>query len=90
MVRPTPGHRPYRGGQLIPRRNPPTDAEARAWAEVLVHRRHLYAAVAAPNGQWLVQPAPAAPVRVLDGPAAVLDLTAQIQRRIRTPKARGR
>nr|WP_306463931.1 hypothetical protein [Streptomyces sp. WAC04770] len=46
--------------------------------------------MAAPNGQWLVQPAPAAPVRVLNGPAAVLALTAQIQHRIRTPQARGR
>lgn len=72
------------------RRNPPTDAEARAWAEVLVRRRHLYAAVAAPNGQWLVQSAPAAPVRVLTGPVAVVALAAQIQRRIRTAEARGR
>ncbi|MGP9017591.1 hypothetical protein ACT1U9_04170 [Streptomyces sp. BR1] len=38
----------------------------------------------APNGQWLVQSAPEAPVRVLDGAAALVDLAAQIQHHTRT------
>ncbi|MYU02094.1 hypothetical protein GTY74_33665 [Streptomyces sp. SID8350] len=64
----------------------PTTAEASAWAEVLVRRRLLHAAVLAPNGQWLVQSAPEAPVRVLDGPAAMVDLAAQVQHHTRTTR----
>nr|WP_180357428.1 hypothetical protein [Streptomyces sp. TLI_146] len=64
----------------------PTAAEAGAWAEVLVRHRFLHAAVLAPNGQWLVQSTPQAPVRVLDGAAALVDLAAQIQHHTRTTR----
>ncbi|MFD9715842.1 hypothetical protein [Streptomyces sp. NPDC059076] len=67
-----------------------TAAEADAWAEVLVRHRLLYAAVRAPTGQWLVQARPISPVRVLDGPAAVVELAARIQLHTRTRKARAR
>ncbi|MGW5679628.1 hypothetical protein ACWEV4_31890 [Streptomyces sp. NPDC003860] len=65
-----------------------TADEAGAWAEVLVRHRLLHAAVPVPTGQWLVQRTPTAPVRVLDGPAAVVDLAARIQLHTRTRKAR--
>ncbi|MVO90241.1 hypothetical protein GPA10_37200 [Streptomyces sp. p1417] len=68
----------------------PTAAEASAWAEVLVRRRLLHATVLAPNGQWLVQRTLEAPVRVLDGPAAMVELAAQIQHRTRTTRTRTR
>ncbi|MBA2950311.1 hypothetical protein H1D24_32120 [Streptomyces sp. PSKA28] len=75
---------------VIPARHPrthaPSTAEAGAWAEVLVHRRLLHAAVLAPNGQWLVQHRPESPVRVLAGPAAMVELAAEIQHRIRTTR----
>ncbi|WP_313772167.1 MULTISPECIES: hypothetical protein [Streptomyces] len=65
-----------------------SDAEAGAWAEVLVRYRLLHAAVRTPNGQWLVQHTADAQVRVLDGPAAVVALAADIQHRIRTTRTR--
>ncbi|WP_258564462.1 hypothetical protein [Streptomyces himalayensis] len=51
-----------------------------------MHRRLLHAAVLAPNGQWLVQHRPESPVRVLAGPAAMVELAAEIQHRIRTTR----
>ncbi|MEV0503584.1 hypothetical protein AB0I84_39180 [Streptomyces spectabilis] len=68
----------------------PTTAEASACAEVLVRHRLLHTAVLAPNGQWLVQSTPQASVRVLDGPAALVELAAQIQHRTRTTRNRTR
>jgi hypothetical protein len=68
----------------------PTIAEAGAWAAVLVRRRLLHAAVLAPTGQWLVQDQPGAPVRVLAGPADVVELVATIQDRIRSARPRTR
>ncbi|MCM2392041.1 hypothetical protein [Streptomyces albipurpureus] len=67
-----------------------TTAEAGAWAEVLVRHQLLHAAVLLPTGQWLVQATPSAPIRVLDGPAAMVELAARIQHRTRTRKARSR
>jgi hypothetical protein len=74
---------------LIPhtaRSSPPTVAEAGAWADVLVRRRLLHAAVLTPTGQWLVQHEPSGPVRVLAGPADVVQLAAEIQHRIRVTR----
>ncbi|MFI1013060.1 hypothetical protein [Streptomyces sp. NPDC020965] len=71
-----------------PRTTAATAAEADAWADVLVRHRLLHAAVPVPTGQWLVQRTPTAPVRVLDGPAAMVELAAQIQLHARTRKAR--
>lgn len=71
---------------MIPHRtrsSPPTTAEARAWADVLVRRGLLHAAVLAPTGQWLVQQEADEPVRLLAGPADVVELAAAIQHRIR-------
>ncbi|MEU4347090.1 hypothetical protein [Streptomyces sp. NPDC023838] len=91
MARLGAGHRPGPGGPAIRSRTSiPTAAEASAWAEVLVRRRLLHAAVLAPTGQWLVQSAPEAPVRVLDGPAAMVALAAQIQHHTRTKRNRTR
>ncbi|RPK92280.1 hypothetical protein [Streptomyces sp. ADI98-10] len=85
---------PCDGGIAIPARNPrtrpPSTAEAGAWAEVLVRHQLLHAAVLAPNGQWLAQDRPESPVRVLDGPAAMVELAAEIQHRIRTTRNRTR
>ncbi|MFI5796272.1 hypothetical protein [Streptomyces sp. NPDC051677] len=67
-----------------PRSSEPTAAEASAWAEVLVRRRVLHAAVLTPNGQWLVQDHPDGPLRVLLGPADLVALAATIQHRTRT------
>ncbi|MCZ4515980.1 hypothetical protein O3Q52_49340 [Streptomyces sp. ActVer] len=67
-----------------PRPSEPTAAEAIAWADVLVRRRLLHAAVLTPNGQWLVQDRPDGPVRVLMGPADVVALAATIQDHTRT------
>ncbi|WSQ15750.1 hypothetical protein OG604_37180 [Streptomyces sp. NBC_01231] len=72
----------------ITRSSAPTTAEAGAWADVLVRRRLLHSAVLAPNGQWLVQHQPDGPVRVLTGPAEVVELAAAIQHRIRTTRPR--
>ncbi|WP_319667287.1 hypothetical protein [Streptomyces ipomoeae] len=69
------------------RSSAPTTAEAAAWADVLVRRRLLHAAVLAPTGQWLVQHEPDGPVRVLAGPADVVELAAAIQHRIRTMRS---
>ncbi|RST18518.1 hypothetical protein E2C00_28690 [Streptomyces sp. WAC05374] len=74
---------------MIPRSvrtSEPTIAEAGAWADVLVRRRLLYAAVLAPTGQWLVQFQPDGPVRVLTGPADIVELAATIQHRIRSTR----
>ncbi|MEV0694112.1 hypothetical protein [Streptomyces sp. NPDC050388] len=67
-----------------------TTIEACAWANVLVRRRLLHAAILAPNGQWLVQPEAEGPVHVLAGPADIVDLAATIQHRIRSTRARTR
>ncbi|MFJ4322763.1 hypothetical protein ACIP3A_06560 [Streptomyces tricolor] len=67
-----------------------TIAEADAWADVLVRRRLLHAAVLAPTGQWLVQFQTDEPVRVLPGPADVVELAATIQHRIRSTRPQSR
>ncbi|MEU9001167.1 hypothetical protein [Streptomyces sp. NPDC048551] len=64
------------------------DAEAYAWAEVLVRHGHLHAAVPTPTGQWLVQDHPDAPVRVLSGSSALVEVAADTQRCIRRLRAR--
>jgi hypothetical protein len=69
------------------RSSAPTAIEAGAWADVLVRQRLLHGAVLAPNGQWLVQHEPDGPVHVLAGPAAIVELTATIQHRIRSTRA---
>ncbi|RSO07008.1 hypothetical protein DMH18_26585 [Streptomyces sp. WAC 06783] len=63
-----------------PHPRPTNLAEASAWATVLTRFGLLYTAIALPNGQWLVQYHRNAPVRVLDGPHAVLELAAEAQR----------
>ncbi|MFJ4918485.1 hypothetical protein [Streptomyces sp. NPDC088725] len=63
-----------------------TTAEADAWADVLVRRRLLNAALRTPTGQWLVQHKPDGPVRVLTGSADVVELAATIQHRIRSTR----
>ncbi|MEV5843701.1 hypothetical protein AB0M32_17250 [Streptomyces sp. NPDC051985] len=68
----------------------PTSAEASAWADVLVRRRLLHAAVLTPSGQWLVQDHPDGPVRVLQGAADVLALAAAIQHRTRSARSETR
>ncbi|WRZ36534.1 hypothetical protein OG931_47130 [Streptomyces phaeochromogenes] len=94
VARPCPGHRPRTGGTVIPARHPrthaPSTTEAGAWAEVLVRHQLLHAAVLAPTGQWLVQHRAESLVHVLDGPRAMVDLAAEIQRRIRTTRNRTR
>ncbi|MCZ0990384.1 hypothetical protein O1M54_41105 [Streptomyces diastatochromogenes] len=62
------------------------DAEAAAWATVLVHRHLMHAIVRVPTGQWLVQHEPHGSVQLLEGPADVLDLAATIQRQLRTAR----
>ncbi|MFC9549006.1 hypothetical protein ACFTXK_30910 [Streptomyces sp. NPDC056956] len=71
---------------LPTRTSSPTVAEADAWADVLVRRRLLHAAVSVPSDQWLVQHEAAEPVRVFAGPADVVDLVAAIQLRTRSPR----
>ncbi|MFD5659515.1 hypothetical protein [Streptomyces hirsutus] len=71
---------------LPTRTSSPTAAEADAWADVLVRRRLLHAAVPVPTGQWLVQHEDDGPVRVFAGPADVVDLVAAIQLRTRSPR----
>ena len=68
------------------RSSEPTTAEAGAWADVLVRRRYLHSAVLAPTGQWLVQIRPDGPVRVLSGPADIVELAASIQHRTRSTR----
>lgn len=78
---------------MIPRplrSSAPTAAEADAWADVLVRQRLLHAAVLAPTGQWLVQDQPDRPVRVLAGPASIVELAAAIQLRIRSARPESR
>ncbi|MGY9065327.1 hypothetical protein [Streptomyces sp. CAS3] len=74
----------------LPRSSEPTAAEAGAWADVLVRRRLLHAAVLAPTGQWLVQDQPDGPVHVLAGPAGIVALAATIQHRTRTTRPESR
>ncbi|MCM2579717.1 hypothetical protein [Streptomyces meridianus] len=64
----------------------PSVAEAGAWAEVLVCRRLLHAAVLVPTGQWLVQREADEPVRVLAGTVDVVELAAAVQYRIRSTR----
>lgn len=75
---------------LPPRSSEPTTAEADAWANVLVRRRLLHAAVLVPTGQWLVQHQLGDPVRLLTGPADVVELAAIIQHRIRSTRPESR
>ncbi|MGI5479320.1 hypothetical protein [Streptomyces lavendofoliae] len=78
---------------MIPRpvrTSEPTITEAGAWADVLVRRRLLHAAVPAPTGQWLVQFQPDEPVHVLTGPADIVELAATIQHRIRSARPESR
>ncbi|WP_328865101.1 hypothetical protein [Streptomyces sp. NBC_00304] len=72
------------------RSSAPTAAEASAWADVLVRRKLLYAAILTPTGQWLVQHQPDGRVRVLSAPADVVDLAATIQHRIRATRTESR
>ncbi|MGW7170022.1 hypothetical protein ACWGH3_33055 [Streptomyces sp. NPDC054884] len=74
----------------LPRSSEPTAAEAGAWADVLVRRRLLHAAVLTPTGQWLLQDHPDGPVRVLAGPAGVLALAATIQHHTRSTRPESR
>ncbi|MFI8872239.1 hypothetical protein [Streptomyces sp. NPDC055243] len=74
----------------LTRSSEPSSSEAGAWAEVLVRRCLVHAAVLAPTGQWLVQHTPDGPVRVLTGPADVVDLAATIQQRIRSTRTESR
>ncbi|MET8127475.1 hypothetical protein [Streptomyces sp. NPDC005231] len=69
------------------RSSAPTAAEASAWADVLVRRRLVRAAVLMPTGQWLVQDRPDGPVRVLSGPADVVALAATIQHHTRSTRS---
>ncbi|WP_327370657.1 hypothetical protein [Streptomyces sp. NBC_01217] len=73
-----------------PRSSEPTTAEGGAWADVLVRRRLLHAAVLTPTGQWLAQGHPDGPVRVLTGPADVLALAATIQHHTRSTRSESR
>ncbi|WP_406498282.1 hypothetical protein OG936_27720 [Streptomyces sp. NBC_00846] len=73
-----------------PRSSEPTTAEASAWADVLVRRRLLHAAVPTPTGQWLVQFQPDGPVCVLTGPADVVELAATTQHHIRSTRSESR
>ncbi|MEU0308908.1 hypothetical protein [Streptomyces cyaneofuscatus] len=57
---------------------------------MLVRHQLLHAAVLAPNGQWLTQDRPESPVRVLNGPAALVELAADIQHRMHTTRNRTR
>lgn len=72
-------HRPARP-------SPHMAAEADAWAIVLVRRRFVHAMVRLPSGQWLLQHKPEGPVRLLTGPADVLDLAATVQHHLRTTR----
>ncbi|MFF4020623.1 hypothetical protein [Streptomyces sp. NPDC001843] len=73
-----------------PRSSKPTVTKADAWADVLVRRRLLFAAVLTPTGQWLVQDRPDNPVRVLAGPADLLALAATIQQHTRSTRPEAR
>ncbi|MCZ4123653.1 hypothetical protein [Streptomyces sp. H39-S7] len=73
-----------------PRSSEPTTAEAGTWADVLVRRRLLHAAVLCPTGQWLIQHQPDGPVHVLKGPAQVVELVATIQHRTHSTRPASR
>ncbi|MGC5006400.1 hypothetical protein OIE61_39765 [Streptomyces sp. NBC_01762] len=73
-----------------PHSSEPTVAEAGAWADVLVRKQLLHAAVLTPTGQWLVQDHPDGPVRVLTGPADLLALAATIQHHTRSTRPESR
>ncbi|MFK4148623.1 hypothetical protein [Streptomyces sp. NPDC004065] len=78
---------------MMPRPTPPSQhmaTEAAARATVLVRRHLVHAMVPVPIGQWLVQQKPNGPVQLLEGPAAVLDLAATIQRQLRTARSGSR
>ncbi|RZD82223.1 hypothetical protein C0Q60_03645 [Streptomyces albidoflavus] len=68
------------------RSSEPTVAEAQVWADVLVRRHLLRAAVRTPTGQWLVQDSPEGPVHLLESPADVLRLAATIQQHTRSTR----
>ncbi|MER7684524.1 hypothetical protein [Streptomyces sp. NPDC097610] len=70
----------------LPQPQTPTAVEASVWADVLVRRQLVHAAVLLPTGQWLVQHASSGPVRVLTGPSDVLALAAAVQHRIRSTR----
>ena len=80
----------WNGGFAIhtphPRAYSATTAEAEAWADVLVRHQLLHTAVLASSGQWLVQLRAGSPFLFLDGPEAMVDLTAKIQHLIRTAR----
>lgn len=67
-----------------------TRTEASAWADVLVRRGLLHAAVLTPTGHWLIQEQPDGPVRCFAGPAEVVELAAAIQHRIRSMRSHRR
>ncbi|AJE87467.1 hypothetical protein SLNWT_7091 [Streptomyces albus] len=69
-----------------PRSSEPTTAEAAAWADVLVRRRLVHAALLTPTGRWLLQEQPDGPVRVLAGPSEILALAATIQHATRSTR----
>ncbi|TXL83941.1 hypothetical protein EW053_35845 [Streptomyces sp. IB2014 016-6] len=73
-----------------PRSYAPTAEEAAAWADTLVRHRLLHTALSLPTGQWLIQKTPGAPVHVLGGPAALLEVAAHIQHHTRTRRTRTR
>lgn len=75
---------------MIRRSSDPTAAEASAWADVLVRRRLLRAAVLTPTGQWLVQAQPDGAVRGLSGSAEIVELAAAIQHRTRSTRSESR
>lgn len=70
-----------------PRSSAQTVAEASSWADVLVRRRLLNAAVLTATGQWFVQGHPDGTVHVLAGPAAALALDATIRRQPRSTRS---
>ncbi|WP_343241311.1 MULTISPECIES: hypothetical protein [unclassified Streptomyces] len=73
-----------------PRSSEPTTAEAGAWADVLVRRRLLHAAVLGPTAQWLIQHQPDGPVHALAGAAEVVELVATIQHRTHSTRPASR
>ncbi|MFE0192608.1 hypothetical protein [Streptomyces sp. NPDC058989] len=72
------------------RSSAPTTAEAGTWADVLVDRSILHAAVRTPTNQWLVPHEPDDAIRVLATPADVVELAAVVQYRIRSTRSRTR
>ncbi|CAO0836988.1 hypothetical protein SMICM17S_06225 [Streptomyces microflavus] len=72
------------------RPTPSVETEASVWADVLVRRGFLHAAVLAPTGHWLIQEQPDGPVRCLTDPKGVVELAAAIQHRIRSKRSQRR